>query len=138
MRFTKPLWLAHSGEKRDAEVYSCDVSPCGTRLATGAGDGHVRVWSTAAILHASDPSNTAPKQLASLSHHSGTVHSVRFSKNGKYLASGADDKILCVYQLEPGAAGHATFGSNETQPVENWRIFRRLIGHDNDVQDLGW
>jgi len=22
--------------------------------------------------------------------------------------------------------------------VENWRIFRRLIGHDNDVQDLGW
>jgi protein HIRA/HIR1 len=29
-------------------------------------------------------------------------------------------------------------GSNETPPVENWRIFRRLIGHDNDVQDLGW
>lgn len=22
--------------------------------------------------------------------------------------------------------------------MENWRIFRRLIGHDNDVQDLGW
>jgi protein HIRA/HIR1 len=22
--------------------------------------------------------------------------------------------------------------------VENWRNFRRLIGHDNDVQDLGW
>lgn len=29
-------------------------------------------------------------------------------------------------------------GSNEAPPVENWRIFRRLIGHDNDVQDLGW
>ena len=29
-------------------------------------------------------------------------------------------------------------GSNESPPVENWRIFRRLIGHDNDVQDLGW
>lgn len=29
-------------------------------------------------------------------------------------------------------------GSSETPPVENWRIFRRLIGHDNDVQDLGW
>jgi protein HIRA/HIR1 len=29
-------------------------------------------------------------------------------------------------------------GSNEPPPVENWRIFRRLIGHDNDVQDLGW
>jgi protein HIRA/HIR1 len=22
--------------------------------------------------------------------------------------------------------------------VENWRVIRRLIGHDNDVQDLGW
>ncbi|TKA79368.1 hypothetical protein B0A55_02835 [Friedmanniomyces simplex] len=138
MRFTKPAWLAHEGEKKDAEVYSCDVSPCGTRLATGAGDGHVRIWSTEAIVNASNPSYTQPKQLASLSHHSGTVHSVRFSKNGKYLASGADDKILCVYSLEPGTAGHATFGSKETPPVENWRIFRRLIGHDNDVQDLGW
>ena len=29
-------------------------------------------------------------------------------------------------------------GSNEVPPVENWRVFRRLIGHDNDVQDLGW
>jgi protein HIRA/HIR1 len=29
-------------------------------------------------------------------------------------------------------------GSNESPLVENWRIFRRLIGHDNDVQDLGW
>ena len=29
-------------------------------------------------------------------------------------------------------------GSNEAPPVENWKISRRLIGHDNDVQDLGW
>ncbi|KAK5114908.1 HIR complex subunit [Meristemomyces frigidus] len=138
MRFTKPLWLTHGGEKRDAEVYACHVSPDGSRLATAAGDGHVRIWSTEAILNASNPAYTKPKQLASLSYHSGTVHSVRFSGNGKYLASGADDKILCVYSLEPGAVQHTTFGSKEAPPVENWRIFRRLIGHDNDVQDLGW
>ncbi|KAK3671158.1 HIR complex subunit [Recurvomyces mirabilis] len=138
MRFTKPLWLTHGGEKRDADIYSCHVSPDGSRLATGAGDGHVRIWSTDAILNASNPAYTKPKQLASLSYHSGTVHSVRFSSNGKYLASGADDKILCVYSLEAGAVQHTTFGSKETPPTENWRIFRRLIGHDNDVQDLGW
>ncbi|KAI7216310.1 hypothetical protein KC333_g4905 [Hortaea werneckii] len=138
MRFNKPAWLSHAGEKKDHEVYSCHVSPDGSRLATAAGDGHVRIWSTEAILNASNPSYSKPRQLASLSHHSGTVHSVRFSGNGKYLASGADDKIVCVYTLEPGAAGHATFGSNEAPPVENWRIYRRLIGHDNDVQDLGW
>ena len=138
MRFTKPVWLSHAGEKKDHEVYSCHVSPDGSRLATAAGDGHVRIWSTEAILRASDPACTVPRQLASLSYHSGTVHSVRFSGNGKYLASGADDKIVCIYSLEPGPPAHTTFGSKEEQPVENWRILRRLIGHDNDVQDLGW
>ncbi|KAF2211530.1 hypothetical protein CERZMDRAFT_43142 [Cercospora zeae-maydis SCOH1-5] len=138
MRFSKPNWLVHGGEKKDHEVYSCHVSPDGTRLATAAGDGHVRIWSTEAILNASNPSYTKPKQLAALSYHSGTVHSVRFSGNGKYLASGADDKIVCVYSLDPGPPSHSTFGTNETPPVENWRIWRRLMGHDNDVQDLGW
>ena len=138
MRFTKPLWLTHGGEKKDHEVYSCHVSPDGSRLVTAAGDGHVRIWSTDAILNASNPSYTKPKQLASLSYHSGTIHSVRFSGNGKYLASGADDKLVCVYHLDPNPPSHTTFGSSETPPVENWRVYRRLIGHDNDVQDLGW
>ncbi|GBF67207.1 hypothetical protein TMEN_9930 [Trichophyton mentagrophytes] len=73
-----------------------------------------------------------------MSNHSGTIHTVRFSPNGKYLASGADDKIVCVYTQEANATAHATFGSNEPAPVENWRTIRRLIGHDNDIQDLGW
>lgn len=29
-------------------------------------------------------------------------------------------------------------GTDEPPPVETWKIHRRLIGHDNDVQDLGW
>jgi protein HIRA/HIR1 len=29
-------------------------------------------------------------------------------------------------------------GTNEPPPAENWKILRRLIGHENDVQDLGW
>ena len=75
-------------------------------------DGHVRVWSTEAIYNAADPSYAKPRQLASMSHHSGTIHTVRFSSNGKYLASGADDKIVCIYQLDPNAPSHtATFGN---------------------------
>lgn len=74
-----------------------------------------------------------------MSHHLGTIHSVRFSPNSRYLASGADDKIICIYQLESGPPTIATFGNtNEPPPVENWKTSRRLIGHENDVQDLAW
>ncbi|KAI5305466.1 MAP kinase kinase (MEK) [Ascosphaera pollenicola] len=140
MHIIKPSWLTHGGELKDFEVYSCDVSPDGKRLVTAAGDGYVRIWSTEAIYHADDPAYAdKPRQLASLSNHSGTIHAVRFSPNGKYVASGADDRIVCVYGLDEGAApSHSTFGTDEPPPVENWRTILRLIGHDNDVQDLGW
>lgn len=139
MRFIKPAFLSHSGEQKDFEVYSCHVSPDGTRLATAAGDGHVRIWSTEAILQAGDPNYSKPKQLCHMSYHSGTIHTVRFSPNGRWLASGADDKIICIYHLDTNPPSHsASFGTNEPPPAENWKILRRLIGHDNDVQDLGW
>ena len=73
-----------------------------------------------------------------MSYHSGTIHTVRFSPGGKFLASGADDKYVCVYTLDPNPPRHTNFGSNEAPPVEHWPVFRRLMGHDNDVQDLGW
>ena len=139
MHLIKPTWLTHGGEKKDFEVYSCHVSPDGARLVTAAGDGYVRIWSTEAIFNAANASYDKPRQLASMSYHSGTIHTVRFGPNGKYVASGADDKFVCVYIHDPNLPSHnSTFGSNEAPPVENWRIFRRLIGHDNDVQDLGW
>ncbi|KAL6703996.1 HIR complex subunit [Coniothyrium glycines] len=138
MLLIKPTWLTHPGDLKDFEVYSCHVSPDGSRLATAAGDGYVRIWSTEAILNSNNSEYTKPKQLAAVSHHSGTIHTVRFSSTGKYLASGADDKIVCVYALDRNAPTHAAFGSNEPPPVENWRVIRRLIGHDNDVQDIGW
>lgn len=47
--------------------------------------------------------------------------------------------LVCLHESRCEAA-HTDEdpGSNEAPPVENWRIFRRLIGHENDVQDLGW
>ena len=73
-------------------------------------DGYVRIWSIEAIVNSQDPNYTKPKQLAAVNHHSGTIHTVRFSPNGKYLASGADDKIVCVYALDPNAPAHVAFG----------------------------
>lgn len=138
MRIIKPSWLSHKGEQKDFEVYSCHVSPDGKRLATAGGDGHVRVWSTEAIYNADDISFTGPRQLCHMSHHLGTIHSVRFSPNGRYLASGADDKIICIYQLESGPPAVVPFGTSGPPLVENWKTSKRLVGHDNDVQDLAW
>ncbi|KAK4042353.1 protein HIR1 [Parachaetomium inaequale] len=139
MHILKPSWLRHSGEQKDFEVYSCHVSPDGSRLATAGGDGHVRVWSTKAIYNADDPDYGKPRQLCHMSHHLGTIHSVRFSPNGRYLASGADDRVICIYQLDSNPPSHAaTFGTNEPPPVENWKTHKRLVGHDSDVQDLAW
>jgi protein HIRA/HIR1 len=127
------------GELRDCEVYSCHVSADGKRLVTAAGDSHVRIWSTEAIFKSNDPNYDGPKQLAHISTHSGTIHVVRFSGNNKYIASGADDKIVCIYGLDPNPPTLTkAFGSNDAPPVENWRVLRRLVGHDNDVQDLAW
>jgi protein HIRA/HIR1 len=75
-------------------------------------DGYVRIWSTEAILNSQDASYAKPRQLAAVNHHSGTIHTVRFSPNGKYLASGADDKIVCVYALDPNAPAHVAFGAS--------------------------
>ncbi|KAI0395483.1 protein hir-1 [Xylariaceae sp. FL0594] len=138
MRLIKPSWLSHKGEQKDFEVYSCHVSPDGKRLATAGGDGHVRIWATEAIYEADNPSFDGPRQLCHMSHHLGTIHSVRFSPNGRYLASGADDKIICIYQLENGPPAITPFGASGPPPVENWKTSKRLIGHDNDVQDLAW
>lgn len=74
-------------------------------------DGYVRIWSTEAIYNGTNIDFTKPKQLAALSYHSGTIHTVRFSPSNKYLASGADDKIVCVYVLDPNAPTHAAFGA---------------------------
>ena len=75
-------------------------------------DGHVRIWSTESIRNANDKTYTKPRQLCHMSHHLGTIHSVRFSPNNRYLASGADDKIICIYQLDKNPPSHtATFGN---------------------------
>ncbi len=74
-------------------------------------DGFVRIWSTDATYNADNPSYNKPRQLASMSYHAGTIHTVRFSGNGLYLASGADDKMVCVYKLESSPPSQqAAFG----------------------------
>ena len=99
----------------------------------------VRIWSTAAIYNSDSSAETAPKQLCSISTHSGAVLAVRFSGSNRYLASGSDDKIVLIYErVNSAPSSRPVFGSKEAPHTETWRTSRRLAGHDNDVQDIGW
>lgn len=60
-----------------------------------------------------------------------------------HLYPRSESSVSCGYIRYVNATNswcwsHIQLGTNDAPPVENWRIFRRLIGHENDVQDLGW
>lgn len=51
--------------------------------------------------------------------------------------TGADDRLVCVYELRGGPGGR-TFGSSDVANVENWKHTMTLKGHSNNVLDLAW
>ena len=242
--------LRNSGRGKKCAIYSIDVNPTGTRIATCGGDGTVRLWNASALFSrkrsrfgedgayesseasaeeesspsdmeeadhphetnnshnnnkaASSPVNgnaktgdddretgspdrmvhdlsslvrrkkggeimmsparpTAPKQtqvtakpkspskqqgqgsnsqqkrlLCTLSAHTGSgVLAVRFSNNGRYLASSGDDGAVCIYTKDKKAAA---FGNNlNADPsAEHWSRIKLCRGHGLDVVGLAW
>lgn len=131
----KPEFVAHDGT---APIFSVDAAPDGSRFATAGGDQKVKVWALAPVLEREiEADENAPKCLATLSDHFGPVNCVRFSRNGRYLASGSTDTSVLVYALREGP-GKAAFGSADAPNVENWTIAARYRGHGSDVIDIAW
>ncbi|KAH9941116.1 WD40 repeat-like protein [Epithele typhae] len=144
MRFTKPEWVMHkdsamrgdTNEKR-VSMFSCHVHPDGSRIATGGLDAKVRIWSTRPILSsAAEASGRPAKSLCTLTMHTGPVLVVRWAHSGRWLASGSDDEIVMIWDLDPNAKGKV-WGSDEVN-VEGWKPLKRLVGHESDVTDVAW
>ena len=91
-------------------VYSCNYSPCGGYLATGGQDGKVIIWKNVA---------EADKFNHSFKAHAGPVKSVRFSKDGNFLLSAGDDKIIKLYRVSSG--------------YKKTQFLRSFVGHTNWV-----
>ncbi|KAG6890029.1 hypothetical protein C0992_003252 [Termitomyces sp. T32_za158] len=143
MHFTKPSWVMHKDSaKSDANakrlsIFSVHVHPDGSRIATGGLDAKIRIWSTKPILHpASEASGKPPKSLCTLTMHTGPVLVVRWAHSGRWLASGSDDEIVMIWDLDPNARGKV-WGSDEIN-VEGWKPLKRLPGHESDVTDVAW
>jgi len=82
------------------------------------------------------PQNQQQRRLlCTLSAHSGSsVLAVRFSNNGRYLASAGDDGAVCVYKKDSnGAVGNLT-----DHTLEHWSRIKLCRGHSLDVVGLAW
>ena len=92
-------WNATSGHPigqpisaHDGGVMTMAFSPDGKRLASGGGEGTIRLWEMASgqpIKHVGHP----------LSFHDGEILSVAFSPDGKLLASGSADGTIRLWDV---------------------------------------
>lgn len=136
MKLIRPNWLGHFNENDVRQpVYSLDASRDGARLASGGLDGKVRVWSLDACVSTAQGAESGLR--ATMPAHNGSVLCVKFSPNNRWLASGSDDNVLIVWELDENAVSRKTFGERE-ELKESWKIHRRLLGHENDIVDLAW
>ena len=92
------------------DVNTLAFSPDGRWLATGSGDGDIRLWD----LKAEDPS-AAPQVLAG---HSGAVNSVAFSPDGRWLASASADGSAAVAHRFPEPCGESTPAAGAIRRVD--------------------
>lgn len=83
-------------------------------------DCSVKLWNFDALL--SSPANAKEALLSTLSSHTKSVNVVRWSKDGKYLASGSDDNYILIHKYTPGAISNQTFGSSSAavKNKETW------------------
>ncbi|RKP08235.1 WD40-repeat-containing domain protein [Thamnocephalis sphaerospora] len=142
MYISKPAWIGHLDERqRPVNIFSIDAHPDGTRLATGGLDTKVKIWSTAPLFRDNTTAEPEGALLCTLALHDGAVLCVRWSNDdGRFLASGSDDKIIVIWTLDTAQGGFGgVFGSLDgAQNLENWKAVKRLVGHESDVTDLAW
>ena len=140
------------GNRRDAGVYTIALSPNGKTVASGSGDGKVRLWDV-----------EMKKVVAKWTGHTDIMRSLCWSVDGERVVSGSNDTTMRVWDVESGdtflgpiKTGHeyvsaviyspdttkiATGGYNE-DALKIWDAktgnLLSTIKHDSQVGSLAW
>lgn len=87
----------------------------------------VKLWNLDALL--SKPEHAKEALLATLSSHEKYVNVVRWSKDGKFLASGSDDNYVFIYKYTPGSISNQSYGISSVgmKNKENWSRYDLLV-----------
>ena len=79
---------------------SIDIHPDGERVAVGGQGvdcGRISIYAMKPIVDVEAAKNKdVPKLLTQMDHHEGCDNCVRWSHDGKYLASAGDDKLVII------------------------------------------
>ncbi|KAA0195052.1 Protein HIRA [Fasciolopsis buskii] len=148
MRLLKPVWVTHGSLSKDQNIdrpiYSLDIHPDGSRLATGGvidTCGVVILWNMVPIRSPSlEMDASTPRKLFQMDSHQACVNCVRWSPSGRWLASAGMDKVIMIWTKTSATSRQTTvFGSKEqTKFTEHWRCSSVLRGHTGDIIDLAW
>ncbi|KAH7958413.1 hypothetical protein HPB49_001382 [Dermacentor silvarum] len=124
-------------------IFSVDIHPDGSRFATGGQGsdcGQICVWNMAPVAREEEElSDSVPKLLCQMDNHLACVNCVRWSSDGRHLASGGDDKVIMIWMIgRYGMSSSGMFGGGGKTNVEHWKCVSTLRGHSGDVLDLAW
>jgi len=116
-----PIILAGGQE----QVFSVAISPDGRWLATGSLDGAARVWDLRSLDPAAEPLILNCHDLSVIEEPNvdPRILTVAFSKDGRWLASGSQDAMTCLWDL------------SAPNPEESPRL---MNGHLNAVRSVAF
>jgi WD40 repeat protein len=141
---TNPAWIfvGRIGPKADApldtsgsslagRVLCLTFNPQGTLLATGSGEpsrsGELKIWNVSSLALEREFKDA----------HSDTVFGAEFSPDGKYLASGAADKFVKVFNVATGKHVRSFEGHTHHVLGVSWKADGSLLvsaGADNQIK----
>ncbi|KAL3660892.1 hypothetical protein V7S43_013909 [Phytophthora oleae] len=116
-------------------IYGVDAHPTLQLFATAGGDNTVKIWS---LQMPQEGGIATFELLATLANHQQAVNCVRWAGHGRYLASGSDDQLVLLYELQSGTPAPVPFGSNARPNKQNWVRCSTLERHTMDVADVAW